>query len=120
MMKQRLHKKWYLPQDGFHRLCAIICASRHFEIFIYLVIVCNVIVLAMPYNGMSTNYNEILEQMTFAFNVVYNIEAFIKLVGLKRRYFHDKWNIMDLLIVVASDVGIILARFTNYQVSTLI
>lgn len=83
--------------------------SRHFEIFIYIVIVCNVVVLAMPYNGMSTEYFGLLEKMTFAFNVVYNIEALIKLIGLKSRYFHDKWNIMDLLIVAASDIGVILA-----------
>lgn len=120
MIKAKLHTKWYLPTRGFHRFCAVICTSRHFEIFIYLVIVCNVVVLAMPYNGMSSDYGNRLEQLTFAFNVIYNIEAFIKLAGLRLRYFYDKWNIMDFLIVVASDVGIILALYSDYQVSTLI
>ena len=52
--------------------------------------------------------------MTFTFNIIYNIEAFIKLSGLRLRFFSENWNIMDLLIVVASDVGIILAKYTNY------
>ena len=87
MIKAKLHEKWYPPPGGFQRLCAVICVSRQFEIFIYLVIFFNVIVLAMPYQGMSTEYSNLLEQMTFAFNIIYNVEAFIKLVGLKLRYF---------------------------------
>lgn len=69
---------------------------------------------------MSAEYENILEQATFAFNIIYNIEAFIKLCGLRLRYFHDRWNILDFFIVVASDVAFILSKYSNFSVSTLI
>lgn len=54
------------------------------------------------------------------FSIIYNIEAFIKLMGLRGRYFHDKWNIMDLLIVVSSDLGFILSTFFTIPVTAII
>lgn len=108
MMKQKLQTKWFLPPSGIQRLCAVICVSSHFEFFIYFVIICNVVVLAMPYNGMTSNYRDFLDKASFTLSIIYNLEALIKLTGLRLRYFHDRWNIMDLLIVIGSDVGFIL------------
>ena len=50
-------------------------------------IVSNVIVLAMPYHGMSQTYDEVLEKLSFTFSIIYNVEAFIKLFGLRMHYF---------------------------------
>ena len=109
-----------MPQRGMQRVFALICQSKAFEIFIYFVIICNVVVLAMPYHNMSDNYFEMLERIGFGFTVIYNIESFIKLVGLRARYFHEYWNIMDLLIVVSSDVGLILDSYTDVQITVMI
>ena len=53
MMKQKLRKGWDVPERGMQRIFALISLSKTFECFIYLVIILNVIVLAMPYLGMS-------------------------------------------------------------------
>jgi hypothetical protein len=56
MMKQKLTTKWFIPEKGLQRFFALICTSKTFEFFIYIVIVANVVVLAMPYHGMSDSY----------------------------------------------------------------
>lgn len=119
MMKQRLQPKWYIPDGGVQRFFALICLSKPFDPFIYFTIVCNLVVLAMPYDGMSKTYSNILDQCSFTFSVIYNVEAFIKLMGLRMRYFHEKWNIMDLFIVILSDIGSILATYTTVGFTTL-
>ena len=94
--------------------------SKAFEVFIYFVIICNVVVLAMPYHGMSESYFNILEQIGFAFTIIYNVEAFIKLAGLRLRYFHEYWNIMDLMIVLSSNIGLILDKYTDVGITVMI
>jgi hypothetical protein len=43
---------------------------------------------------------------------VFNVEMVLKLIGLKSTYFHTGWNIFDMIIVFATDVGIVL-KFMN-------
>lgn len=119
MMKQKLRTKWYMPQRGIHLVFAEICLSKTFEAIIYFVIICNVVVLAMPYHGMSNKYYETLEDIGFAFTIIYNMEALIKLIGLRKRFFHEYWNIMDLVIVISSDVGLILDQYTKVQITVM-
>ena len=42
------------------------------------------------------------------FTVIFICEAFIKLVAMSTHYFKSKWNIFDLIIVIASvvDLGV--------------
>ena len=120
MMKQKPQTKWFMPQGGMQRFFAQICLSKAFEVFIYFVIICNVVVLAMPYHGMSDSYYDMLEEIGFGFTMIYNIEAFIKLAGLRLCYFSEYWNIMDLFIVFSSNVGLILDKYTNVQLPVMI
>lgn len=120
MMKQKPQTKWFMPQGGMQRFFAQICLSKTFEVSIYFVIICNVVVLAMPYHGMSDSYYDILEEIGFGFTMIYNIEAFIKLAGLRLSYFSEYWNIMDLFIVFSSNVGLILDKYTNVQLPVMI
>jgi hypothetical protein len=36
------------------------------------------------------------------------MEMILKLIGLRWTYFHQTWNNFDMLIVIATDVGIVL------------
>ena len=38
------------------------------------------------------------------------MEAIIKIIGFQKRYFRDKWNLFDFLIVMASIIGISMAQ----------
>jgi voltage-gated cation channel len=65
---------------------------------------------------MSAEYKDNLERINGIFSIIYNVEACIKLIGLRSRYFLEVWNWLDLFIVVASDVGFMLeAMFSNME-----
>ena len=49
--------------------------------------------------------------MGYVFATIYNVEAIIKIGGLRTRYFEDNWNRMDFFIVVCNDLGIFLESF---------
>ena len=36
------------------------------------------------------------------------------------RFFHEYWNIMDLLIVLSSDIGLILDEYTDVGITVMI
>jgi hypothetical protein len=45
--------------------------------------------------------------------MIFIFELLIKLIGFGWRYFRDPWNIFDIIIVIASIVGIILNQTTD-------
>jgi hypothetical protein len=60
---------------------------------------------------------KLLETVTkiinYIFSAIFLIEAIIKIIGLGKRYFKNKWNIFDLLISIGAIVGIILDKVAN-------
>lgn len=48
-----------------------------------------------------------LEKINMVFNIIYTIEAIIKLIAFGRDFFKDGWNSFDFVIVVAAWVGTI-------------
>ena len=121
MMKQKLEKKWLPPERGVQRYLAQLSSSKIFEGFIMIVIVVNVILLAMPYLGNSPWYSKAIETAGFVFSLIYNVEAIIKIGGLRGRYFEDNWNRMDFFIVVTNDLGILMERLlTKISITDLV
>lgn len=45
------------------------------------------------------------------FSVVFNLELIFKLIGLRKLYFIERWNNFDMLIVFATDLGLLLDVF---------
>ena len=41
------------------------------------------------------------------FNVIFTIEAALKIFALRSVYFHDAWNLYDLSIVVATNLVLV-------------
>lgn len=60
----------------------------------------------------------ILVPVNLMFNIIYTIEAAIKLLGFGRDYFQDGWNNFDFTIVVAAWFGEIANRIPGLQVGT--
>ena len=49
-----------------------------------------------------------VETINMIFNVIFTLEAFIKIVGLGFNYFKSSWNLFDLFIVLGTYAGIFL------------
>ena len=51
------------------------------------------------------------ENSNLVFAFVFNMEMILKLIGLGKVYFISNWNLFDMLIVIATDAGIVLNMF---------
>ena len=81
---------------------------KNFDYFITFFIILNTIVMALKHHGMSEELEEFSEISNLVFATVFNVEAVLKLVGLGKEYFEVPWNVFDMVIVVATNFGILL------------
>ena len=49
--------------------------------------------------------------MNIFFSIVFNVEMIMKLIAFENQYFWFAWNLFDMFIVIAADIGIILDIF---------
>jgi sodium/hydrogen exchanger 10/11 len=64
---------------------------------------------------------QVLEYINYVFVAIYIVEAFLKIVGLRKYYFLSKWNLFDLLILAVSLGDVVLELSvpqTNSQFSS--
>jgi hypothetical protein len=88
------------------RIYSIISTS-YFENGILVVIVLNVVVMAMNYEGSSQTYQNVLDDLNLAFTAIFITEAILKLLGLGvMGYFHQTWNRFDFFVVSCSIIDL--------------
>ena len=95
------------------KFCHSLAKSKKFELFIVVCIALNMVQMAMFYEGAPSTYLEALELLNLAFTCVLVSEVVVKVVGLGfKKFFKQKWNCLDLFVVVCSVVDLIL----NYSI----
>ncbi|KAF3814384.1 hypothetical protein GH733_017542 [Mirounga leonina] len=78
------------------------CTSHYLDIFITFIICLNVVTMSLEHYNQPTYCN-------YMFTTVFVLEAVLKLVAFGlRRFFKDRWNQLDLAIVLLSVMGITL------------
>ncbi|XP_072043529.1 voltage-dependent T-type calcium channel subunit alpha-1G-like [Amphiura filiformis] len=88
--------------------------NKYFDLAIAGIIFLNVISMALEHYGMSLVLQVIMQYLNYIFTAIFIIEAFVKIVALGfKRYFKEKWNQLDMLIVVLSLVGIVLEEMES-------
>ncbi|KAL5018698.1 hypothetical protein ScPMuIL_004420 [Solemya velum] len=86
-----------------------VVSSKYFDLAIAGVIGLNVISMAMEYYMMPPELEFALKIFNYFFTSVFILEATMKITALGLvRYIKDRWNQLDILIVLLSVVGIIL------------
>ncbi|KAJ0407416.1 hypothetical protein ATCC90586_003826 [Pythium insidiosum] len=70
-------------------------------------IILNTFIMALTYFGEEDLYGMLIEYSNYVFALVFTLEAVIKIVGLGRYYWKDKWNIFDFTIVLGSFIGLV-------------
>ncbi|XP_030645466.1 voltage-dependent T-type calcium channel subunit alpha-1H [Chanos chanos] len=86
-----------------------LCTSHYLDLFITGIICINVVTMSMEHYNQSVYLDEALKYCNYVFTVVFIIEALLKLVAFGvRRFFKDRWNQLDLAIVLLSIMGITL------------
>ncbi|KAL3983186.1 Ion transport family protein [Acanthocheilonema viteae] len=89
-----------------------IVTSKYFDLAIAAVIGVNVISMAMEFYMMPTGLKYVLKTLNYFFTAVFTLESAIKLVALGvRRFFSERWNQLDISIVILSIAGIVFEEF---------
>ncbi|XP_069593700.1 voltage-dependent T-type calcium channel subunit alpha-1I [Ranitomeya imitator] len=86
-----------------------VCTSHYLDIFITIIICLNVITMSLEHYSQPKSLEIALKYCNYMFTTVFVLEAVLKLVAFGfRRFFKDRWNQLDLAIVLLSVMGITL------------
>lgn len=99
--------------NKFRTQCYDLAEHKSFEFFILVSILLNTIVLAIKWPNMSAQTSSIIEIINYIFTGIFLIEAIIKISAFGKRYFKEKWNTFDFLIVVFSIVFVLVGFITG-------
>nr|XP_058139954.1 voltage-dependent T-type calcium channel subunit alpha-1G isoform X12 [Dasypus novemcinctus] len=102
-------KPYYSDYSRFRLLIHHLCTSHYLDLFITGVIGLNVVTMAMEHYQQPQVLDEALKICNYIFTVIFVLESVFKLVAFGfRRFFQDRWNQLDLAIVLLSIMGITL------------
>ncbi|KFW04274.1 Voltage-dependent T-type calcium channel subunit alpha-1G, partial [Eurypyga helias] len=102
-------KPYYSDYSHFRLLIHQMCTSHYLDLFITGVIGLNVITMAMEHYQQPKVLDEALKICNYIFTVIFVLESVFKLIAFGfRRFFQDRWNQLDLAIVLLSIMGITL------------
>jgi hypothetical protein len=88
--------------------------NKYFDYTILTVIVLNIVVMAMNYEGATSSYINALDTLNLVFTMVFIIEAILKLIALGiGGYFYYSWNVFDFFVVFCSIVDLLVSNVTS-------
>ncbi|XP_055600094.1 voltage-dependent T-type calcium channel subunit alpha-1G isoform X2 [Uranotaenia lowii] len=108
--RRRMHEPpYYTNYSPLRMFVHNVVTSKYFDLAIAAVIGLNVVTMAMEYYMMPLALEYALKIFNYFFTAVFILEAKMKLVALGLKiYLKDKWNQLDVAIVILSIVGIVL------------
>ncbi|XP_053195485.1 voltage-dependent T-type calcium channel subunit alpha-1G [Scomber japonicus] len=102
-------KPYYADYSPLRRSIHTVCTSHYLDLFITIIIFTNLLTMSMEHYNQPQYLVEILKYCNYIFTVVFVIEAILKLIAFGlRRFFKERWNQLDLAIVLLSIMGITL------------
>ncbi|XP_068614264.1 voltage-dependent T-type calcium channel subunit alpha-1G-like [Brachionichthys hirsutus] len=110
-LKEAQSKPYYSDYSPIRLLIHKMCTSQYLDLFITIVIGLNVIAMSMEHYQQPEELTEALKICNYVFTLIFVLESVFKLVAFGfRRFFKDKWNQLDLVIVLLSIMGITLEK----------
>ena len=96
------------PTSVFLQLCFFIASHVSFDIIMNILIGINIIpiVLEFVFEKCSPHIR-ILSFINTGYFFIFLFEAVVKLLGFRKHYFFDKWNIFDLIILLVTTADVI-------------
>ncbi|XP_076872172.1 LOW QUALITY PROTEIN: voltage-dependent T-type calcium channel subunit alpha-1I [Brachyhypopomus gauderio] len=108
--RRKAQKLPYYAAYGHVRLMIhTLCTSHYLDLFITLIICVNVVTMSLEHYDQPKSLETALKYCNYFFSSTFVVEATLKLVAFGfRRFFKDRWNQLDLAIVLLSVMGITL------------
>ncbi|KAM4024360.1 voltage-dependent T-type calcium channel subunit alpha-1H isoform 3-T3 [Anomaloglossus baeobatrachus] len=108
-MSEAQRRPYYADYSPTRKYIHSLCTSHYLDLFITFIIGINVITMSMEHYKQPKSLEEALKYCNYVFTIVFVFEALLKLVAFGfRRFFKDRWNQLDLAIVLLSIMGITL------------
>ncbi|CAF1611952.1 unnamed protein product [Adineta ricciae] len=108
---------YYAHFSPWRRRLHDICSSKYFDLIIAAVIGLNVVTMSLEFYLMPQEIDTALDYCNFVFTSVFILESISKIIALgPLRYFKEKWNQLDTVIVVLSIAGIVMEKMKSGQV----
>ncbi|KAF0297828.1 Voltage-dependent calcium channel type D subunit alpha-1 [Amphibalanus amphitrite] len=104
----------YIPKHRLQYRVWWFVTSQPFEYFIFVLILCNTITLAMGFYKQPDAYTEALDVLNLIFSSAFAVECVLKLIAFRfKNYFSDPWNVFDFIIVLGSFIDISLGKLNS-------
>jgi len=105
---------YYAHFSPWRRRLHDICNSKYFDLIIAAVIGLNVVTMSLEFYLMPPIFDLALDYCNYVFTTVFIFESISKIIALgPLRYFRDKWNQLDTMIVVLSIAGIVMEKMKS-------
>jgi hypothetical protein len=101
------------PKARLNLFCYKAITRPWFEPLILTVIVLNTLTLMLSYDGQGVIWRKALNTLNHIFSAIYVVEAALKILALRRRYFKDGWNIFDFIIVIFTLINVAVTAFAS-------
>ncbi|KAF7245757.1 Sodium channel protein type 5 subunit alpha [Varanus komodoensis] len=105
------HKTIPRPLNKYQGFCFDIISKQAFDLFIIALILLNVVIMAVEYEGQGPEAKHLLEKINFAFVGIFTGECIMKILALRLYYLKDNWNIFDFAVVILSIVSCAAEQF---------
>ena len=109
------------PEEGTIKYYLVMVANSKFlDNFIMIIILLNMIVMAINYDGTPSGYQSMLDTLNLIFTSIFIAEAVLKIAALGVfGYFYYGWNRFDFFVVIASIADLVIARIDGIDASFL-
>ncbi|XP_023221349.1 voltage-dependent T-type calcium channel subunit alpha-1I-like [Centruroides sculpturatus] len=112
--KKLMEPPYYINYSKPRLFTHSIVTSKYFDLAIAAVIGLNVVTMAMEFYMMPKELVYALKIFNYFFTAVFILEAVMKVLALGVvKYLKDKWNQLDVIIVILSIVGITLEEMES-------
>jgi len=106
------------PTRGIRYFCYKLYKHSFFAMFIYSIILVNLITMTLPYEDSQEIYVLILDKISLICIIIFALEAIIKIIALDfLYYFNDSWNKFDFAVVLTGIVDILI--ISSFQDSNI-
>ncbi|XP_066517733.1 voltage-dependent T-type calcium channel subunit alpha-1H isoform X3 [Hoplias malabaricus] len=107
--RKALQRPYYADYSPARLYIHTLCTNNYLDLFITVIIGINVLTMSMEHYNQPKRLEEALKYFNYFFTLVFVIESILKLVAFGfRRFFKERWNQLDLAIVLLSVMGITL------------
>ena len=108
MKSDPLHRT-VLPSNRIRFFAYTLSERAEFEMAVIAIIVLNVLCMSLKYFDQPKEMDDFLNYSNIAFTALFVLEAAIKLLGYGfKRYFSNRWNMFDAVVVVLSIAGVVI------------